>query len=78
MAHLTRGIEALALLPEGDGRDRAELELQAALGTHLMPLRGWAAPEAERAWTRARELCDRLGDEQHLLKVLWGQCTCSR
>ena len=73
--HLTRGVEVLVLLPEGDERDRAELELQTALGTHLMPLRGWAAPEVEKAWTRARELCERLGDGQRLLKVLWGQTT---
>ena len=75
VAHLTRGIEALVLLPEGDERDRAELELQTALGTHLMPLLGWAASEVEKAWTRARELCERLGDRQRLLKVLWGQTT---
>jgi class 3 adenylate cyclase/predicted ATPase len=72
-AHLARGLEALVLLPEGDGRDRAELELQTALGTHLMPLRGWAAPEVERAWTRSLELCKRVGDEKRLPKVLWGQ-----
>jgi class 3 adenylate cyclase/DNA-binding response OmpR family regulator/predicted ATPase len=75
VAHLTRGVEALVLLPEGDERDRAELELQTALGTRLMPLLGWAAPEVEKAWTRARELCERLGDAQRLLTVLWGQST---
>ena len=75
VAHLTRGVEALALLPAGDERDRAELELQTALGTHRMPLLGWAAPEVEEAWTRARELCERLGDGERLLRVLWGQST---
>ena len=73
VGHLTRGVEALALLPEGDDRDRAELEFQTALGTQLMPLRGWAAPEVERAWSRARELCGRLGDEERLPQGAWGQ-----
>jgi class 3 adenylate cyclase len=75
VAHLTRGVETLALLPEGDERDQAELEFQVALGTHLMPLRGWAAPEVERAWSRARPLAERLGDDERLRRVLWGQCT---
>jgi predicted ATPase len=73
VAHLARGLDALALAPAGVERDRAELDLQVALGTHLMPLRGWSAPEVERAWTRARELCGRTGDESHLHRVLWGQ-----
>jgi tetratricopeptide (TPR) repeat protein len=74
VAHLTKGLEALSLLPEGLERDTAELELQMAMGTRLMSLEGWTAPGVVRAWTRARELCDRTGDAERLATVLWGQC----
>jgi tetratricopeptide (TPR) repeat protein len=74
VAHLTRGLEAALLLPEGLYRDMAELDLQVAMGTRLMSLRGWTAPEVVRTWARARELCDRTGDVERLATVLWGQC----
>jgi class 3 adenylate cyclase/tetratricopeptide (TPR) repeat protein len=73
VAHLTKGLEALTLLPEGLERDTAELDLQMALGTRLLFLAGWVAPAAVRAWARARELCDRTGNTEHLAAVLWGQ-----
>ena len=75
VAHLTKGLEALALSPEGAERDTAELDLQVALGTRLMSLAGWTAPEVVRAWARARELCHRTGDTERLATVLWGQST---
>jgi hypothetical protein len=73
VAHLMKGLEALSLLPEGADRDAAELDLQIAMGTRLMALAGWTAPEVVRAWTRARELCDRTGNVERLATVLWGQ-----
>ena len=75
VAHLTKGLEALSLLPEGVDRDTAELDLQVALGTRLMSLAGWTAPEVVRAWARARELCERTGDTERVATVLWGQST---
>jgi predicted ATPase len=37
-----------------------------------MNTRGHAAPEAERVYTRAREICQQVGDTQQLFPVLWG------
>ena len=73
VAHLIRGLEALSLLPDGVDRDTAELDLQVAIGTRLMSLRGWTAPEVVRAWARARELCNRTGNTGRLATVLWGE-----
>jgi tetratricopeptide (TPR) repeat protein len=73
VAHLLKGLEALALLPDGVDRDTAELDLQVFLGTRLLFLAGWTAPEAVRAWARAHELCNRTGNTEHLAAVLWGQ-----
>jgi class 3 adenylate cyclase/predicted ATPase len=73
VAHLRKGLETLSLLPEGADCDTAELDLQIAMGTRLMALAGWTAPEVVGAWTRARELCDRTGNAERLATVLWGQ-----
>jgi predicted ATPase len=54
--HLVKGIELLSGLPDTLERDQKELELQLTLGPALMAAKGQAAPEARRAYTRAREL----------------------
>jgi class 3 adenylate cyclase/tetratricopeptide (TPR) repeat protein len=73
VAHLRQGLDALALLPPGRERDLFELDLQIALGTRLMALSGWTAPDVVRAWTRARGLCELSGDTERRATVLWGQ-----
>jgi predicted ATPase len=71
VAHLRKGLTALPLLPATD-RERTELDFRIALGTCLVPLRGYTAPETAEAFARARELCDRLGDTPHLTTALFG------
>jgi predicted ATPase/tRNA A-37 threonylcarbamoyl transferase component Bud32 len=67
-----RGLEALEALPDSVERARLELELQIALGVPLTDLHGYTAPEVEHAYSRARELCSRVGDAQSLIPVLHG------
>ena len=62
-AQLTQALELLAGLPAGPERDRKELDLQIALGAALIATKGWAAPEVERAYARARELCTERGPD---------------
>jgi predicted ATPase len=50
------------------------LLLQLASGPALVVVKGYAAPETERAYTRARELCERVGDPPELFPALWGLC----
>ena len=54
------------------GRDQLELALQVELGYALIPVKGWAAPETAQAFTRAGELCRRIGDTPKLFRALWG------
>jgi predicted ATPase len=42
------------------------------LGPVLMALKGGGAPEVERVYTRARELCERVGEPAELFRVSWG------
>jgi len=68
---LERGLALLRGLPESPTRDRQEIELLTTLGTVLFSTRGHAAPEVEQTFSRARKLCERLGEDLSL-KVLAG------
>jgi len=75
MRHLTRALELVRGGPQTAGAQRKELELQTTLGGVLMAAKGYAAPEVERAYARARELCEQLGETSQLfatLRGLWG------
>ena len=72
IAHLTKGLELLKTLPDTPERTQQELTLQLALGAPLMATKGYAAPEVDRAYTRARELCQQMGETPQLFPVLWG------
>ena len=67
-----RGIKALASITETAARAQLELELQLALGLALTATRGYAAPEVERAYTRARTLVERSDDPVKRFRVLDG------
>jgi predicted ATPase len=77
IGHLTKGLEVLITLPDTPDRIRQELDMQTALGLALRAIHGWSAPEAAQAYTRARELCQQVGDTPHLYKVLFGLWTSS-
>jgi predicted ATPase len=64
--------DLLQRLPDGPERIQREVLLQLALGPALSVVMGRAAPEAERAYTRVRELCERLGDPPELFPALFG------
>jgi predicted ATPase len=62
----------LGNLPSSVKRNQQELDLQMALGTTLMLTKGIAAPEVERIFSRALELCGQIGDTPKRFSVLWG------
>jgi predicted ATPase len=68
-----KGLGLIDGLPEGQDRWRLELEFQLALGGALFGGKGGFASETGRAYDRARELCERLGDTTALMSVLGGQ-----
>jgi predicted ATPase len=72
IAHLTKGIEVLKMLPDTPERAQKELTLEITLGPTLMAARGYAAPEVEHAYARARELCEQVGETPQLFRVLHG------
>jgi DNA-binding winged helix-turn-helix (wHTH) protein/tetratricopeptide (TPR) repeat protein len=72
IVHLSKGLAVLHTLPDTPEHPERELSLQIALGTSLTATKGWAAPEVEGVYTRARELCQHIGETPQLSPVLWG------
>src|SRR5262249_11301728 len=70
--HLKRALDLLATQPPSATRDREELDLQIELGSATMAWHGWASPEGQRCYARARELSLTVGDERERFPILWG------
>ena len=77
IAHVQRGIEVTGRLQADGGRDKVELDLQLVLGPCLVATHGPAASKAVASFTRARELCERLGEPPEILQVMFWQATVS-
>jgi class 3 adenylate cyclase/predicted ATPase len=70
--HLTKGLEVLMTLPDTLERARQELDMQTTLGPALMAVKGFASLDTERAYARARELCQQVGETPQLFPALHG------
>jgi predicted ATPase len=71
IAHMQRGLALLTTLPDTPQRTQHELDLLTTLGPALMATKGYAAPEVIQAYTRARELCQQVGETPEHSLVLW-------
>lgn len=74
--YFSKGVRLLLALPASEHRDQRELTLQMALGPALMAIHGYAAPEVERTYLRARTLCQQLHAVSPLFPALWGLWLC--
>jgi len=72
ISHVTAAIELLMTLPDTPERTPQELDLQMILGRALQAMKGDGAPETGRAYARARELCQQVGETPQLFRVLAG------
>ena len=74
MTLLDKGLVLLRALSPTTARRRQEVELLATLGTAHIATRGYAAPEVEKMFGEAWELCEALGDDIPLdvLQGIWG------
>ena len=72
ISHFTNGLELFNTLPDTPAHTQHALTLHLALGAALQRAKGFAAPEVERAYTRARELCQQVGEAPQLVPVLLG------
>jgi predicted ATPase len=72
VSHLTTALDLLTTLQETRERSQQELVVQMTLGIALRATKGQAAPEVERLYTHAHELCERVGEPLQRFRVLWG------
>ena len=71
IAHVHRGLALLATLPDTLQRTQHELDFLTTLGPALMATKGYAASEVVQAYTRARALCQQIGETPEHLPILW-------
>jgi predicted ATPase len=72
LSNFSAAIQLLQGLPDSSQRTRQELVLQLGLGRSLISAKGYSAQEVEQAFTRAQQLCQRLGDPPQLFHALFG------
>jgi predicted ATPase len=72
IAQLSKAVELLVSLPTTAERTQQELTLQLTLGGPLIATKGHSAPEVERVFARARDLCGQAGETPQLCSVLNG------
>ena len=73
VAQFQKGLDQLVLLPDTPERQRQELDFWSALGAALRFAKGQATPQMGRAYTRARELWERLGSPSEFLHIPYGE-----
>src|SRR5262249_48608698 len=70
IAHVQRGLALLTTLPDTPRRTQHEFDLLTALGPALIATKGYASPEVVQVYTRARALCQQVGETPEHLPVL--------
>jgi predicted ATPase len=70
--HYTAGLKIVETLPESPERNQQELVLLVSSGVPLTATKGFASPELERVFTRARELSQQVGETPQLFPLLRG------
>jgi predicted ATPase len=72
ISYLEQALAALNHIPESRQTIERGLDIRVDLGPALIAIHGFSAPEVEKNYTRARVLCDQLGETPQLFPVLWG------
>ena len=73
IGHLRQGLDAIGYIADEVERIRIEIELRIGLGAAVMATKGFGASEVLEAYSRAEELCGRLGERADIFPALWGQ-----
>jgi predicted ATPase/predicted Ser/Thr protein kinase len=66
-----RGLEMLRMTPEAPQRAQLEMGLHLILGSALSLSKGHSLPDAGKSMTRARELCQQMGEPPQLFTVIF-------
>lgn len=72
VGHLRQGLDLVDRIADAMQRAHAELDLLALLGPALVTTRGYASPEVQAVYARARDLAQRAARTRHLAQMLTG------
>jgi predicted ATPase len=72
IGHFRRALQLINSEPDSSERAHTELMLQVALTIPLITTKGFASPEVETVYARARHLSRQAGEAPQLFTVLWG------
>jgi len=72
IACFEQALEALKHLPEDRSTIEKAINIRVDLGPSLISTRGFGATEVAQNYTRARVLCEQLGETPQIFPVLWG------
>ena len=75
VAHTTHALKLLTTMSDSPERDQQELDLRLALAFALQGAKGVHISDVKNAYTRARELCEKLERKSELVQVLGGLAT---
>jgi predicted ATPase len=73
LVHLDKARELLRPLPEAVDRQELELKLEVTWARAMLAMRGYTAPETREAYRRARERCEKIGNQVWLPLIIHGQ-----
>jgi class 3 adenylate cyclase/predicted ATPase len=72
IANFRKALRLLNALPEASGNTKQEVDIQLALGIPLIAVRGYTSAETREAFSRALNLCERLGNTPEYFQALFG------
>lgn len=72
IASFRRALRLLNALPETPDRNKQEIEIQLALGIPLIAVHGYASADSREAFSRACNLCLKLGNISEYFQALFG------
>jgi class 3 adenylate cyclase/predicted ATPase len=72
VAHLDHGLVLVPALPDPARRPEEELRLVNLLATPVMITKGYASKEAQKVYERAYQLCNQVGQSEHIYQALAG------
>ncbi|MGA9561489.1 MAG: AAA family ATPase, partial [Pseudolabrys sp.] len=73
IANFRKALRLLNALPEATEHTKQEVDIQLALGIPLIAVRGYTSAETREAFSRALNLCQRLGNIPEYFQALFGR-----
>jgi class 3 adenylate cyclase/predicted ATPase len=75
IGHLKQGLTLIPNIIDPLLRNKSEMLLQTSLGNSLRAIKGWSTDSVKQAYTRALQLCNECGLDEHTFPAVFGLWT---